>query len=243
MRLSRCALALLVACVAGTPAVAQDSGADIDKLYELVKQARAELKALRMDAGLPAEPKKRERRGEHDERRGEHGERRGEHDERRGEHGERREGRGEESGKRLAKHEKWDATRKGARLILAYDAATQSFKGTVVNTTSKTLPDVRVEVHLSNGVELGPTKRTDLKPGAKLTVELAVTNPKFKWWTTHPEHGREEHGKGHEEEGDREHGEGTGNRPKNAGLRPLYNQIELLHREIRALRRELAEKK
>ena len=46
--------------------------------------------------------------------------------------------------------------RAGARLVLRYDAATQTFVGTVENTTSVTLSQVRVEVHLSNGVELGP---------------------------------------------------------------------------------------
>ena len=101
---------------------------------------------------------------------------------------------------RIAKNKKWDATRNGARLVLAYNAATQSFKGAVHNTTSKTLEDVRVEVHLSNGVELGPTKRTDLKPGTRIAVELSAANQKFTWWTTHPEHGSEEgHGPGHEE--------------------------------------------
>jgi hypothetical protein len=33
------------------------------------------------------------------------------------------------------------------------------------NTTQQTLCDVRVEVHLSSGTELGPTERTDLAPG------------------------------------------------------------------------------
>ena len=49
--------------------------------------------------------------------------------------------------------------RNGARLILSYDAASNSFKGTVENTTSNVLTRVRVEVHLSNGAELGPTTR------------------------------------------------------------------------------------
>ena len=43
------------------------------------------------------------------------------------------------------------------RLILHYDAASNSFKGTVENTTSGVLDRVRIEVHLSNGTELGPT--------------------------------------------------------------------------------------
>jgi len=85
---------------------------------------------------------------------------RGEHDRDGGEHGEE----GEESGTELALHETYDAVRNGARLILAYDAPSDSFTGTVENTTDKTLRRVRVEVHLSNGKELGPTTPADLSP-------------------------------------------------------------------------------
>jgi hypothetical protein len=164
--------------------------ADIDRLYELVRQARADLKALRVKVGIRGEHAegRREGRGEHGEGRregrGEHGEGRREG---RGEHavarreGGRRSGHGEEGGVRLGKNRTWDETRSGARLILAYDAATQSFKGTVQNTTRKALSEVRVEVHLSNGVELGPTRRTDLKPGAKVPVELSAANQSFTW--------------------------------------------------------------
>jgi len=257
---STCAFALLAA-LAGAPAAGQDT--DIDKLYELVRQARAELEALRVQAGIRGErgEGRREGRGEHaegrHEGRGEHAEGRREG---RGEHAEgRREGRGEhgegrgeprqreESGKRLRKNENWDETRNGARLILAYNAGTQSFKGTVQNTTSKTLSDVRVEVHLSNGVELGPTKRTDLKPGARIPVELSAANQRFTWWTTHPEHGSEEgHGPGHEGGTRGEHGEGreaeAGSRPKNPALRPLYNEILLLRHEVKMLARGLRAK-
>ncbi len=229
---STCAFALFAACLAGAPAAAQDT--DIDKLYELVRQARAELETLRAQAGI---------RGVEATGRGEHAEGRREG---RGEHGEGRgeSGHEEEGGKRLAKNEIWDETRNGARLILAYNAATQSFKGTVQNTTSKTLSDVRVEVHLSNGVELGPTKRTDLKPSVKIPVELSAANQKFNWWTTHPEHGSEEgHGSGHEGGARGEHGERRtgkiGSRPKNPALRPLYNEILLLRHEVKMLARGL----
>ena len=57
----------------------------------------------------------------------------------------------EESGTELALNETYDAVRNGARLILTYDAQSNSFKGTVENTTDETLKQVRVEVHLSNG--------------------------------------------------------------------------------------------
>ena len=97
MRTARSTLALsfLVAC-AGAPATAQDT--DIDKLYAMVQQARAELQALRVQAGI-TEQRQSEEGGEHREGR-EGRERRGEHEgregrERRGEHDEGREGRGE----------------------------------------------------------------------------------------------------------------------------------------------------
>ena len=63
----------------------------------------------------------------------------------------------EESSTELALDEIYDNVRNGARLIITYDAKSNSFKGTVENTTEDTLEQVRVEVHLSNGVELGPT--------------------------------------------------------------------------------------
>ena len=48
--------------------------------------------------------------------------------------------------------------------------STGTFKGTVENTTEKVLERVRVEIHLSNGKELGPTKPGDLKPGEKREI-------------------------------------------------------------------------
>ena len=63
----------------------------------------------------------------------------------------------EESNVELTLNDQYDKVRNGARLILNYDAQSNSFKGTVENTTNETLKRVRVEVHLSNGKELGPT--------------------------------------------------------------------------------------
>ena len=118
---------------------------------------------------------------------------------------------GEESGTKLALNEKYDKVRNGARLILAYDAESNSFNGTVENTTDKTLKQVRVEVHLSNGKELGPTTPADLKPGKKRDVTLAAESKGFDGWTAHPEVGSGEHGHGGEHgrrEGRREHDRG-----------------------------------
>lgn len=127
----------------------------------------------------------------HEEGRGEHDrEGRGEHD-RDGEehHG----GEGEESGVELALDETYDNVRNGARLVLAYDKASNSFTGTVENITEKTLERVRVEVHLSNGIELGPTTPGDLAPGEKRDVKLTATSKDFEGWTAHPEVGSGEH--------------------------------------------------
>ena len=113
----------------------------------------------------------------------------------------------EESGTELALDESYDAVRNGARLILTYDPQSNSFNGFVENTTDIILKQVRVEVHLSNGVELGPTTPTDLNPGESIEVSLTATNKSFDGWTAHPEVGESgggEHGQG---EGDNEHGE------------------------------------
>ncbi len=125
------------------------------------------------------------------ESRGEHARDGGEHQ--RGE-------RGEESGRELALEEAYDNVRNGARLQLAYDSQTNSFKGTLENTTSETLRRVRVEVHLSDGTELGPTTPSDLAPGEKKDVELKATSASFDGWTAHPEVGSGEHGHDHGDE-------------------------------------------
>jgi hypothetical protein len=91
--------------------------------------------------------------GEH----AEEGEREEHEGEARGEHG----GEGEEAGPRLALDDTHDEVRKGVRLIISFDSDSSSFIGTVENITDKTLSGVRVEVHLSNGVELGPTMPID----------------------------------------------------------------------------------
>lgn len=67
------------------------------------------------------------------------------------EHGEE----GEESGTRFTLDETHDEVRGGARLILEYDSESNTFIGTVENVTEEALDRVRVEVHLSNGTEVG----------------------------------------------------------------------------------------
>ncbi|QDU33620.1 hypothetical protein KS4_16720 [Poriferisphaera corsica] len=243
----------------------EDSKTDATILMALIKQARTDLNIIKIQKGMTSNKLARELRegGESREARGEHrGERAGR--ESRGEHRGEREGRGErsskrerseshnersernsskseaeggeEGGNRIGKYEKWDRVRNGARLILAYNPSSQSFKGYVHNTTKQMLPDVRVEVHLSNGTELGPTKRVNLKPGAKLQIELAANNQKFAWWTTHPEYGIEEgHGSESEESGEHS-GMKNDKRPQSASLRPVYNQLQLLCKDIEAMK-------
>ena len=112
-----------------------------------------------------------------------------------GESGSEGSGGGEEaSANMLAPDETFDMVRGGARLIMSYDAPSNSFKGTVENTTSNILRQVRIEVHLSNGVELGPTTPIDMAPGEVRTVDMAATAAAFTGWTPHAEVGSGEGG-------------------------------------------------
>lgn len=122
----------------------------------------------------------------------------------------------EESAVQLTLADTYNNVRNGAHLIISYDAASNAFQGTVKNTTGATLPQVRVEVHLSNGVELGPTTPVDLAPGAQIPVTLIASGPPFDKWTAHPEVGSSNaEGSGGEHgtegaEGGGEHGQGDG---------------------------------
>ena len=127
---------------------------------------------------------------EHDgnESSGEHGEESSEGDE------------GEESGTQYTKADSYDETRAGARLLLTYDPDQDAFVGTVENTTDNLLDQVRIEVHLSNGVELGPTTPGDLPAGQTGEIFLPADGEQFQTWSAHPEVGRDEHsGQGDDE--------------------------------------------
>ena len=103
----------------------------------------------------------------------------------------------------LALDQTYDVTRNGARLILSYDAASNQFIGTVENTSNAALTRVRVEIHLSNGLELGPTTPTDLAAGQVLDIVLDAGAQPFDAWTPHAEVGA---GEGAGTEGAGEHG-------------------------------------
>ena len=96
---------------------------------------------------------------------------------------------GEESGTQFALGDTFDEVRAGARLVLSYDSATNAFTGTVENTTRATLSRVRVEVHLSNGIELGPTTPVDLALGQVVAITLPASSQPFTSWSAHPEVG------------------------------------------------------
>ncbi len=123
---------------------------------------------------------------------------------------------GEEgSGANLAPDETFDMVRGGARLILGYDPGSNSFRGTVENTTTSVLTRVRIEVHLSNGTELGPTTPVDLAPGQVVEIDLPSTQASFTGWIAHAEVGGGEGGRSGGEHGGggesgREHGGGGG---------------------------------
>ena len=95
----------------------------------------------------------------------------------------------EESGTQFALNETYDRVRAGARLILRYDSTANAFVGMVENTTETTLTRVRVEVHLSNGIELGPTTPVNLAPGQISDITLPASSQPFTSWSAHPEVG------------------------------------------------------
>ena len=122
----------------------------------------------------------------------------------------------EASGATLAPDATFDSVRAGARLILNYDPSSNSFIGTVENTTGSVLTNVRIEVHLSNGTELGPTTQVDMAPGQVMQVNLPSTQEPFTGWIAHAEVGS---GGGEHGSGSGEHGEGGGGERGSRGER------------------------
>ncbi len=152
-------------------------------IYNEAQLLRSELRALRGDIRTALLSRKEATKAPAEASSGEHS------------------GEGEESGQTFTLNETYDKVRRGVRLILAYDTASSSFIGTVENVTNKTIRSVRVEVHLSNGTELGPTRRINLAPGKKASVKLSAAGQSFSWWKAHPEAGSGEHSGEHSGEG------------------------------------------
>ena len=109
---------------------------------------------------------------------------------------------GEESGTIFTLDEIFDEVRNGVRLVISYDAAANAFSGTIENTSDASIQQVRVEVHLANGVELGPTPTVSLAPGETRAVRLDASGQDFEGWSAHAETGSAEHSG----EGEGEHG-------------------------------------
>ena len=117
----------------------------------------------------------------------------------------------------LTADQTYDEVVKGARLVFSYDANTNAFVGTVENTTNGMLTAVRVEVHLSNGTELGPTPRTDLGAGEILDVNLDSTAAPFATWSAHAEIGNAEGGHSSERDSEGSEGSEAGSESSGAG--------------------------
>ncbi len=109
----------------------------------------------------------------------------------------------EHSGQQLAIDDVYDEVRKGTHLQLSFDIEASEFVGIVENVSDQILDRVRVEVHLSNGTELGPTTQIDLKPGEKREINLNAGDNSFETWSTHAEVGSGEHS--HDGEHSHEH--------------------------------------
>lgn len=121
--------------------------------------------------------------------------------------GEGQRGEPEESGTQYGLSETATEIRSGVELVIRFDGARRAFAGTVKNGTDATVRQVRVEVHLSNGVELGPTANVELRPGQSEPVELPAGSQEFNKFSTHVEIGAGEH---RGEHGDRDDGEHRG---------------------------------
>ena len=111
-----------------------------------------------------------------------------------------------EGGTRYSKSKKLDEVKRGVHLVLMYESASQTFVGTIKNVSNKPVTRARVEIHLSNKVELGPTTPTTIEPGKQITIKLPAKGQKFEWWTAHAEVGSAEGGHGEGSEGGGEHG-------------------------------------
>ena len=94
-----------------------------------------------------------------------------------------------ESGTRWNPGETATDSRRGVDLTISYNATTQRFDGSVTNTTASAVTDVRIEIHLSNGTELGPTPRVGLAADETKSVTLDASGQSFSWYSVHVELG------------------------------------------------------
>ncbi|MCY3927865.1 MAG: FxLYD domain-containing protein [Acidobacteria bacterium] len=94
-----------------------------------------------------------------------------------------------ESGNRYNPGDTAYESRQGVDLVMSHYRPGDRFEGTITNTTGRPISNVRVEIHLSNGTELGPTPNVTLAAGEMLDVELDAAGQSFAWWSVHVEIG------------------------------------------------------
>lgn len=94
---------------------------------------------------------------------------------------------GDQSGTYIVREATWNGVRRGVRLEMRMDDESGSFTGTVTNTTDARICAVRVEVHLADGPELGPTDQVDLAAGTTAPMTLDAEGQGFERWTAHSE--------------------------------------------------------
>ena len=97
-----------------------------------------------------------------------------------------------ETDRALNPNETYNINLAGVKIILDYDPADNSFKGYIENTTQNIINRVRVGIHLSNDVELGPTLAANLMPGERKDIRLSAKNFVFDCWIVHPKIGDDE---------------------------------------------------
>ncbi len=86
----------------------------------------------------------------------------------------------------LGQEDRYSETHRFARISLAYDSATSSFKGQVENMSRDVMEEVHVTIRLSDGQEIGPQTVRDIEPGSSGPLELAAESTDFESWTVVP---------------------------------------------------------
>jgi len=79
-----------------------------------------------------------------------------------------------------------DETRDGVRLVMYYDAPSETFLGTLGNTTEDIVQQIRVRLRLSNGADV-LTPHFPLDPGEEDDVFFDVSQARsFTTWDAYP---------------------------------------------------------
>ena len=90
---------------------------------------------------------------------------------------------GRNYGRHYALSDTLDEFYKGARLVLSYDSTANAFIGTLVNTTSDSLPKARVEIRLDGSADRSAhIALVDLAPSQVREVTLHVDGEPFIFW-------------------------------------------------------------